>query len=128
MCDLTIRIEDKEVIVYKIVAVNKRTGDYFSLAMGFRYIDKLIPKIRVQRVIGYFNNHLLDNIFYNKNMVGRTAIFTKKQDAKRLAGNPRLTYDGFNVSIKKAIVSIDLMKGNYEGMSVIAGRTIRFLD
>ena len=134
MCVLTEEIIDKEVTVYKVVAVNKRSGNYFSLAMGFRYVNKLIPIIKIQRVLcGFFTDDILDSDgnSYESLMKGRTAAFINIKDAFDLIDS-RSYYKRkkhyYTVEVKKAVLSIDLMKGNFWDRPIIAGRKIRFLD
>lgn len=134
MCDSLESIPDKEMTVYKLVAVNKRSGNYFSLAMGFRYTDKPIPKIKIQRLICFFKEKILSTGSYNSNMKGRTAGFIHKEHADHLIDDISKSFFGmekpnkFIIAVKEAVLSIDLMSGSYDNFPVIAGRKIRFLE
>lgn len=132
MCNDLKPIADFEAIVYKVVAKRPKGRRLYSIAMGFAYptIKGNIPKIKVQHGIGnHFDSDILRNKghrAYTEEMVGRTAGFVKRAEALDLM------YDigpiaGYDVLIKKAKLTIDLMKGEYAG-HVIAGRHIEFLE
>ena len=137
MCELTQKVKDKKSISgYKIVLVKKSTGKNYSLAMGFCYDDYEripIPK-RQKRFTSYFTNFLFNKQHgaYTKAMEGRTAIFKNLEDALRIVNH--IAYwihtheeaSDYNLVLKEAIVSIDLMKGNYSNSIVYAGRKIEF--
>lgn len=135
MCKLKEPIKDKEMTVYKAIAINKRSGNYFSIAMGFMYrINQFIPKVQKQKSLcKNFIFSILDPKIgaFESNMVGRTVGFIYRVDAlQMIIDHPLRVYKNFRLEVKKALVSIDLMKGTYGPFlhEVIGGRKIKFLD
>ena len=134
MCKNLQPIDDKEAIVYKIVAKKKRGTRYYSIAMGFMYpkIAGRIPKIKVQHRIGeYFSRYILDKEAgegYVGKMVGKTAGFINREDAEKRAGWLRDAIKTHDILIITAKLTDGLMSGNYGVKSIIAGKHIEFLD
>ena len=135
MCDLDRAIPNKSFTGYKVVAVKKSTGRYYSIAMGFVYRkDGRVPVVKTQkRITKKFRDDILDSSAFRDTMVGRTAVFEYKEDAKvvlRSASYYSTSADmmKFDLAIKRAKVSVDLMKGSYGSTRVFAGRNIEFLD
>jgi hypothetical protein len=100
--------------------------------MGFKYpeLKGWIPKIKVQRRIGeHFSNQILNKKSwegYENDMVGRTAGFVNRSDALDLLYRMG-AIAGYDVLVKEAKLTVDLMKGEYTG-PVIAGKHIEFLE
>lgn len=134
MCNNLQPINDKEAIVYKIVAKKKRGTRYYSIAMGFKYPKKAgrIPKIKVQHRIGeYFSRYILNKEAdegYKDKMVGRTAGYIYKKDAENRVGWLRNVIKTYHILIITAKLTDGLMSGNYGTKSIIAGRHIEFLE
>lgn len=138
MCELTNYIKGPKT-GYKVVLVKKATGKYYSIAMGFCYqYRKDVPTPKKQRrIVMYFNQglHIYSNFGrhgFRANMVGRTAIFKHFNHARNLfrdiisAHRVKLPI-GYTLEVKKAIISKDVMEGDYHG-PVYAGRRIEFID
>ena len=137
MCNLTKKIKSKSMKGYKIVA--EKDGKNYSLAMGFCY-EKLerIPKVNVQkRITRFFAPQILESPLtgYVEDMVGRTAIFTRKKDAVEFFDSFTKYLKSYNYfdfpfkfALKRAVVSEDLMSGSYGISRVVAGRKIEILE
>lgn len=135
MCTNLQPIPDESAIVYKIVARKKKGTRYYSIAMGFKYpkITGRIPEIKVQHRLGYFTANLLNKASstYKTEMCGRTAGFVNRCDAYREARIIRHNHDmskNYYILIVKAELTDGLMSGTYDGLSVIAGQHIEFLE
>lgn len=134
MCTNLQPIDDKEAIVYKIVAKKTRGTRYYSIAMGFMYPKKAgrIPKIKVQHRIGeYFSRYILDEEAgegYVDKMVGKTAGFINREVAEKRAEWVRVMIKDYDILLIKAKLSDDLMSGIYGTAAIIAGKHIEFLD
>ena len=131
MCNLTKKSRAKSKTGWKIVAVNKK-GNYYSLAMGCKYPKNgRVPVVREQKQISNdFVNDILTGSMsgYCEEMVGRTAIFLVKGAAQYEIRRCTNCILGYTVEIKKAIISDDIMLGNYGWEEVAAGRHIKFLE
>ena len=143
MCNLVSVASEEKVQGWKVVAVNRRTGKYHSVAMGFAYSDNPIPKVKKQKRIGaFFTNNILstnDEGYspFKETMVGRTAVFVNKEHALSLLQRIEeygivnrkqpFSFDCFKVV--EAEVSVDLMQGWYgPDEVVVAGRRIKFIE
>lgn len=134
MCVLTKYIKKKTATVFKIVAKEKETGKYWSVAMGFIYPKKgYVPEVVEQKAltINWSKRILYKNEFlYKKNMVGRTAGFVKKEDVSYLLDSvtDNLFNSKFEIVIVKVTLSGALMEGTYEtgcnDCEIIAGKYI----
>ena len=141
MCKLTMKNTDKIRYGYKVVAIDKKTGKHWSIAMGFCYDDhETIPKVVVQNEIsGYFHSGILNSndSCYEPNMIGRTAIFEYLSDAdiqskeiKRHfdpdCSDPKVQY--YRIAIMSCHIEEDIMSGQYGELRVIAGRKLTFIS
>ena len=100
MCDVTGTRNLTPKKGWKVVAVHKKTGEYYSPAMGMKYKSgRVVPSLKVQNKISdWYNNEILDTMQYHKTiaeakksvsiqsgfraaMIGRTGIFVLKKDA-----------------------------------------------
>ena len=100
MCDVTGTHNLTPKKGWKVVAVYKKTGEYYSPAMGMKYKSgRVVPSLKVQNKISdWYNNEILDTMQYHKTiaeakksnsilsgfraaMIGRTGIFVFKKDA-----------------------------------------------
>lgn len=143
MCELNKNITNKKVKGYKIVAKKISTGEYYSLAFGFKYTNKPIPICKKQKVIGGFHSEILE-INFCPNMKGRTAIFTILNDALTLwnilfdncyiSKNPKVDPCKYQYCLVEAEISKDLMEGTYfvspnnTEARVIAGRNLNIIQ
>ena len=122
----------KSKTAYKIVAVHNETGDYYSPAVGCVYPKNgRIKPVTEQRSIGIHWNDVLSptSRFFSEKMIGRTAAFLDRHDAdfkRDLWKSDRI--QGYSLEVKKCIISLDMLNGNYEGNDTIAGRHIKFLE
>lgn len=141
MCDLDTDIDHEgQVEGWKVVAVSKKTGRYYSIAMGFVYRkDYVVPKVKRQRRIGrFFNSGLLTGPSYREAMEGRTAVFRRKGDADNLlrAMSKEEDYSAYaplrwrcDFKVVKARVWGGLLAGYYPiPIRVVAGKRIKFLS
>lgn len=123
MCQLSdTPLKRKQFTGYKVAV--KKNGKYYSPAMGFEYKVGKVPKIRKQKRIGnYFNDCILNKSElspFKENMVGRTSVFVIK-DCRKI----RILKKGIKDNvILKITIKKDLLKGFYDGCSVIAGKEI----
>ena len=135
MCNLTLKLDTPSFTGWKVVAVHKKTGRYYSPAMGCMYRkDGQVPIPKEQkRLTSWFADNILNRSrgwAFVKGMVGRTGVFTNSADAnhfmRELLYNHALN-DSFTLSVIEATVSKDLMKGIYSFYGhVVAGRRITF--
>jgi len=144
MCDLIRGTRKKKVIGWKIVAVHKKTKEYYSIAMGCKYPKKgKVPIVRVMKptcsgfasitgrnIREYWEKYHNRSKFggFRINMVGRTAIFKRKTDAKSQLEHISPNNSNYIIKIKKAEVSENLLEGVYNHRPVCAGEHIKFLD
>jgi len=132
MCENLERIKAKEFIGTKVVA--EKDDKYFSVATGIEYVDGErvnVPKIQ-RRHSSWFVETILTKVdpAYNKDMVGRTAVFVDPKAATLLVKDTegRSTDESYKIKAVPAKVSYGLMKGVYGGNEVIAGKKITFKD
>ncbi len=128
MCNLKTRYrKQKQFVGYK-VAVHV-DGKFYSPATGIEYkIGKVeIPnEINMKYATGAFEDNLLcpRRPYFNTNMIGRTAAFEYIGDARGLF-NDILPMDMTDdLKIIQITLSRSLMKGNYDGENVVAGKYI----
>ncbi|TET81248.1 hypothetical protein E3J38_04215 [candidate division TA06 bacterium] len=131
MCSLYKNARGKTIKGYKIVAKKKGVKGYFSLAMGFKYLEnKDIPKVKEQkRLTGWFAPTLLEdyNGGHSRLMEGRTAIFLGRVVAFETARAYKYEVaKGIKVAVVAAEVSKAVMTGRYRDGDVAAGRRIKF--
>jgi hypothetical protein len=122
MCrDLKPRKDQTPIIGYKFVYKDPKTGRYKSSAMGFTYRkDGIVPKVKVQkRLNDYWAENILDGISFNKEQVGRSAAFLRKEDVKTHLPNH---------VIVKVRVEKDLLDGIYANAPVVLGRRMFILE
>jgi len=125
---------------FKVVAISKRTGKRWSIAMGFCYDDhERIPNVTKQHGISdYFYHGILNDNdgSYQPNMVGRTAVFENISDAVGLYSAIKRYFDPniepavdsiYRLAIMSCYVEEDIMSGNYGESRVVAGRKLTFL-
>lgn len=136
MCQLNVIITSfKTAKIYKVVAKSK-TGRYFSPATRIEYLPNMKIPVKKDKVFpmtsGFFITSfcLKDNEGYSEEMEGRTSGFISKEDAE---GFLRTLYQNFNDKRYKLVtiemkISNDLMKGNYGGDDVIAGKYINTIE
>lgn len=141
MCELTENLKAKSRIGYKVAV--KKGGKYYSPAMGHEYKTGDVPIITEQKEMG--TGFFIDDILfrnYKENMVGRSAAFVKKEDAKNLYFtifkriiNQRNSFL-LKLVILKVRLSKELMNGEYKfnfkfnliyHYSVIAGKHMKIL-
>jgi hypothetical protein len=130
MCVLKEHLNNPYINGYKVVA--KRNDSYFSLAMGFKYVNGVdIPIVKRQiRLTSYFYDDILNvNRAYNSYMEGRTAIFDDELAAKiflcKITSQPYNLF--YTPVVVKARISKDIMQGVYDLWDVYAGRRIKIL-
>lgn len=135
-------IDEKEVQGFKVIAIKEREEGYFSVAMGFKYPAKGIvpvPDIQVPLspsihpwILDSDDHPKMANSLFIPDMVGRTAVFLNKVDAEEFKEDIRYTYwskgprEKISFLVVEALVSSSLMKGDYEGGGVVAGKFITF--
>jgi hypothetical protein len=140
MCVLTQLKTDKIRYGYKVVAISKRTGKKWSIAMGFCYDDhERIPNVTEQHGISnYFYNGILEgrDPCFEPNMIGRTALFENISDAVYLHTAMSRYFDPksdpgihavWRIAVMNCAVEEDIMSGRYGERRVIAGRKLTFL-
>jgi len=137
MCELNNTINSKSVVGYKLVLKHKKTGKYFSSAMGFEYLENRdIPKVGVQKRIGNFwANFILDEfgLLFKKDMVERTACFRYLKDIKTWIDeydySAFIEIEDFMFVLARVRISKDLMAGTYNNgdYPVYGGKRIDFL-
>lgn len=133
MCYLTKKAPraKKEQVGYKIVAV--KDGKDYSPATGVEYKEgnkKIkVPDIQRKIVLSFFDGLLNDREFgYVENMVGRTAVFLRKNDACRMAESYTTVIPGYQITVSKAKVSVAMLYGTYQLFDVCAGRKLELLE
>lgn len=133
MCNLQVHMDNDESIEgYKIVAKNRKTGKYYSLAMGFEYNeDEDVPVVQDQFRIGtYFVDDILKSTNYRIDMRGRSAIFLHPKDARdvyiEMKGYLQRYEQIYVLCLVEATVSKDIMSGTYGILdrAVCAGKRI----
>lgn len=140
MCNLTMKKTDLIRYGTKVVAIHKKSGERYSVAMGFCYDRyETIPNVTKQKGIsGYFYNGILNDMdgCYSSNMIGRTSLFEYLSDARALYKavekyfNPDIDPElssKWRLAIMSCSVEEDIMSGDYGGKRVIAGRKLTFL-
>jgi hypothetical protein len=131
MCNLNKKSDLDKFVGYKLVAKHKETGKYYSLAMGFEYVEgELIPVPETQtRIAEVFNENILTGSSFVEEMVGRTAVYDSLSPTEmELPIFSHLTFDQYETRIMKVEISEDLMTGSYAISRVTAGRRIKFLE
>lgn len=117
---------------YKVVVA---MGDKkLSPATGIIYNDgKEVTPIKVQRRLAdMYSNKILDpkaGHGFNKNMIGRTAVFKHLNNALGLKDRLELYSPDLQYEIYEATVSVDVMSGTsskYGTIPVYAGRVLTF--
>lgn len=113
------------------VVFKKDNGNYYSVAMGFKYrVDRKIPIVKRQRRLSeWFDNRILRGDRYcgfSEAMKGRTAIFTDMYGALRTAQKLHSGTKNGIIAVVEATVSQDIMLGSYSGADTAAGRRIKF--
>lgn len=156
MCTNLKPSKKEKFIGFKIVAKNKKTGDYHSILTGNKY-PKNGEKIPVwysqkkgskaifnssvlagtkRKHYQYIKKPYLVDGFWEINMVGRTAAFKIKKDAfykiewwkSRTGPQYNCSYfDNFNIVVVKVEIENDLMTGKYDDKKVCAGRKLTIL-
>ena len=140
MCELNKELNKDKVTGYKVVA--KRNGEYYSLALGFKYkqpTHTFGKRTKQKRITQYFVGDLL-RFGFKECLVGRTAAFTRLQDARLLKRRVKLNQkdEGTkeNIVVVKVKLTERLMKGNYRVSKgafvrvwcpVVAGHTMEIL-
>lgn len=115
---------------YKIVA--KRGNRYFSIAMGFEYVNNAdIPVVKRENerhLSGGFSSNLLTNHFVNE-MQGRTSVFENLQECsgEYRHFNSFRKVRGYKLVIVKAKV-LDAISGLYVSSKIWAGKRIVILE
>lgn len=131
MCKLEAKSDLDKFVGYKLVAKDKETGKYYSLAMGFEYVEGEpipVPEIQAQ-IAETYDNDILTSHCFSEEMVGRTAVFDNPERAKKHLGSLQyLKFNHYETRIMKAEISEDLMIGSYGMARVTAGRKIKFLE
>ena len=137
MCDLYEYIDGKRP-GWKVVAINRKTGRYHSVATGIMYPKNrtITPPSICKAPINFFNQNILNpsSCLFSHDMIGRTAIFTCKDNAEGLLSEIqdehfeyiRNKSKEFDFLVVPAIVSVDIMRGEYQGDLVYAGKKITF--
>lgn len=130
MCSLTSKHIKNYVHGYKVVA--KYKNKYYSPAMGTQYRNDKpieIPEVQRRLIDSYVETILHKGSYaYQEDMVGRTAIFCDKADAKKEARYQRtnLIDHDYEIKVLSARVYNDVMIGNYGSKSIAAGCKIHF--
>ena len=128
MCYNFRKTKRKAVIGWKLVAVKKSTGEYYSAAMGFKYKNGKIPVCKKQkRIRNGFRNTILKDCFED-DMVGRTSVFLTKGAVENTFWSKCLgTKKGYEIKAVKVKLTKDLIMADYGSYTVYAGRNIKFL-
>lgn len=139
MCNLLCKTDKDEVKVYKVVAKHKKTGEYYSIAMGFKYVKgEPIPHIKKQKQIGdYFVNNITNEYSraFEEAMIGRTAGFIDINSAIELCLSIKrynTNQEKYDFVVTECLLSGDIMEGRYTIpcitiAKVYAGRKIKFI-
>ena len=133
MCTNILDIGIEKATGWKLIAVNKKTGKFHSVAMGFQYKeDKPIPEIKTQKRIAFFYDGILEEYHpaYSKKMIGRTAIFSRFDDIMITFANDILCYENtheYFITIIEAEVYENMASGSYNRTHVYLGSKIRFI-
>lgn len=141
MCYLSSRpYFEKEFIGYKIVAKNKKTGKYYSIAIGFPYRNgaKMIERKRQKKLCNYFSSKILERYRakgFEENMVGRTSAFVDLSACHSFYISIMIGQDNnipssmnFVTVIVKVKITEGLLSGTYGNASVVAGRRLTILN
>lgn len=142
MCDVQLSTKGrKQKFGYKIVL--KQDGKYFSPAMGCEYPMKgKIKQVKVQtRLSTYFYGDILapglkygfstaeQSGGYRREMVGNTGVFVYKFDAQSMCDlMSAYEDDPHTYSVVKARVYGTTFDGMYDGVPVVLGNHIEFID
>ena len=137
MCDLTIKLNKESVTGYKVVAKHIPTGDYYSIAIGFKYKSPMNfhPRKRQKTIADYWNPVLKrSNQFHSYHMTTRTGCFKSFDKASKFAQIVSLRPD-YRVAILKVRLTNDLMSGDYyygayaqSRSAVYAGHTMEIIE
>ena len=123
MCTLTSHLDDKKSVTgYKVILKNKRSGNYFSSAMGFMYkIGKKIPVVKKQkRLSNHWISSILESGTFHSNMQGRTCVIENLYDCNNLYNsiirntiNTQNVLSKYNIVLAEVTLEEDLMYGHY---------------
>jgi len=135
MCEITGQTRRKEVKGYKIIAVDIKTGEFYSTFTGQKYIlnekIKEAPTICTTIVKDPWANVRAAPTWkiykiYNKYFNGLTGIFRTKREMHwvlRLSGfTPNDTY---NIAIVKVTLTGEIYTGYYGAAEIFAGNIIK---
>jgi len=127
MCYNFRKTKRKAVIGWKLVAVKKSTGEYYSAAMGFKYKDGKIPVCKKQkRIRDGFRDTILKNCFEDE-MVGRTSVFLTKSAVEDTFCSRNGMTKQYEFQAVKVKLTKDLIMADYGCYTVFAGKNIKFL-
>ena len=132
MCTFYRKPKKDSFIGYKIVI--KIAGEYYSPATGLKYpLDgSPIPVLKEARrlVTCYVRMTDPDNSAYNKDMVGRTAVFLSLKDARQEKGwlKEWTRVISYGLKILRVKISNDLLVGRYGTSEIVAGRVMEIMD
>jgi len=120
MCNNLMPSIKKEAIGYKLVLRHKKTGKYFSSAMGFIYPkNKDIPEIKKQKMIGTFWSEFIFEDFFQEGMKGRTSCFKSYKDVLDELAYDLIAGRWFNIPTRyefvlaRVKISKDILDGTY---------------
>jgi hypothetical protein len=133
MCHLIEPYDADSFVGYKIVL--ERDGEYYSLAMGFKYTGDIPTVEKQESLSNIFSPDLL--MLPHLNHVGRTCAFIYLRDAQKLY-NQWVNYphvcivNGYKLVIVKVRLTKGLMKGFYCSsagtFNVIGGKHMEILE
>jgi len=157
MCEDFRETDKEEVVGFKVVAKNNKTGEYHSLISGEKYPEKdedmpvwISQKFQISE---FFDNWILPRTekklkelmeedgnvarttcdpykWFRPTMVGRTAVFQGRlyaNDYCRIWGRVR---QGYTCVVVKAKISKDLMRAQFDSYKrvVFCGKRIEILE
>lgn len=125
MCEINNKLNRKSFTGYKLVTI--KDGRFYSVVTGVEYIaGKAVTPITMDEISAEFETNtrwavrsILDGMFYNEQMVGKTSVFEEKSCAEYNHNN------GLNETIVKMTISEDLHKGVTNDSPVVVGSFIK---
>jgi len=127
MCTITGTCNLKEFTGYKVAL--KINGKYYSPVTGMEYtLGKIKPPETIRKnytVEGFANVLQNTNPAHERRMVGNTAVFINKKNAKNFRKNLRFWYNDARSVILKMTLQNIMFDGIYEFDKVRIGSTIK---
>lgn len=127
MCTNIRESKKKSFIGYKVVIMKK--GRYYSPAMGIEYKKGLVKIPKRQKILNeHYRRDILKGCFV-EGMVGRTAVFRYKRDARKVMCEMRGSELEKNASTRliKMKIKGEMCLGEYGCYPVVLGKSIVFM-